>query len=507
MLNPLPKSLQAYGWLVLCAVSGLAMLFLFDDSCQMDGGQHHLFARWAWTHHELFVGVWSRPLFTFVYAFPAAIGFQASRALTILICLLIAWQTWRLAEDLRLNRAPLSIALLFLQPSFFLFCADTMTEPIFALTFVVALRLHHKGKLVAGMIVASLMILARPEGFFLGVLWAIWVLRMVDGGWRIPSGVAAGETESPQFRQTFRWIKSAIRNPQSAIKVLWLATGSFLWWLAAFLLTGDALFIKNNWPSNWPVTGTMYGAHGLLAYPSRLTEIVGLFLLPCFVYGLVWLLKRRQLTTLTSSFLLLFVLHTIFRAFGLLGSAGYPRYMVAISPAIALITLVGWNLMTAWFAHVSRPVKLGCAAVLLVVSAWTNFVYADGAEWSRDARAINAAFSFWQQQSAQLPISRFIWSKPYAAILFDRDPWENPAFTRDRGTDLKTLRELPSGSLVVWDALAGPKEFQLHADDFQTAGFSLLHSQAFQLKGYVLSRSWFGFGGTRHQTIYVLYKP
>jgi hypothetical protein len=478
MLNPLPKSLQVYGWLILCAAAGLAMLFSFDDSCQMDGGQHYLFARWAWTHHELFVGVWSRPLFTFVYAFPAAIGFQAARALTILICLLTAWQTWRLAEDLRLNRAPLSIALLFLQPSFFLFCADTMTEPIFALTFVIALRLHHKGKLVAGMIVASLMILARPEGFFLGVLWAIWVLR-----------------------------SSQILNPKSLARILWLASGSFLWWLAAFLLTGDALFIKNNWPTNWPMTGTMYGAHGLLAYPSRLPEIVGLLLLPCFVYGLVWLLKRRQLTTLTSSFLLLFVLHTIFRAFGLLGSAGYPRYMVAISPAIALITLVGWNLMARWFAHISRPVKLGCAAVLIGVSAWTNFVYADGAEWSRDARAINAALSFWQQQSAQLPISRFIWSKPYAAILFDRDPWENPAFTRDRETDLKTLRELPSGSLVVWDALAGPKEFQLRAEDFQAAGFSLLYSQAFQLDGYVLNRSWFGFGGTRHQTVYVLYKP
>lgn len=454
------------------------MLFLFDDSCQMDGGQHHLFARWAWTHHELFVGVWSRPLFTFVYAFPAAVGFRAARALTVVICLLIAWQTWRLAEEFKLNRAPLSIALLFLQPSFVLFCADTMTEPIFALTFVIALRLHHKGKLVAGMSVASLMILARPEGFFLGVLWAIWVFR-----------------------------SSPILNPKSLIQVFWLGTGSVLWWFAAFPLTGDALFIKNNWPTSWPMTGTMYGAHGLLAYPSRLPEVVGLFLLPCFLYGLVWLLKRRQLTTLTSSFLLLFVLHTIFRAFGLLGSAGYPRYLVAISPAIALITLVGWNQMAKWFAHVSRPIKIGCVAVLFTVSAWTNFVYADGAEWSRDARAINAAFSFWQQQPTQLPVNRFIWSKPYAAILFDRDPWENPAFTRNKETDMKTLRELPSGSLVVWDALAGPKEFQLRAEDFQAAGFSLLYSQTFQLNGYVLNRSWFGFGGTRHQTVYVLHKP
>lgn len=456
------------------------MLFLFDDSCQMDGGQHHLFARWAWTHHELFVGVWSRPLFTFVYAFPAAIGFRAARALTVLICLAIAWQTWRLAEDFKLERAPLSIALLFLQPSFFLFCADTMTEPIFALTFVVALRLHHKGKLVAGMIVASLMILARPEGFFLGVLWAVWALQ----------------SSKPQ-----------ILNPKSLVRVLWLATGSILWWLAAFALTKDPLFIKNNWPTSWPMTGTMYGAHGLLAYPSRLPEIVGLLLLPVFVYGLVWLLKRRQLPTLTSSFLLLFVLHTIFRAFGLLGSAGYPRYLVAISPAIALITLAGWNQLARHFAHVSRQVRIGSVAVLLAISAWMNFVYADGAEWSRDALAINAAHSFWQRQSSQSPVTRFVWSKPYAAILFDRDPWENPAFTRNRENDLKTLRELPAGTLAIWDELAGPKEFGLRAEDFQSAGFTLLYSQSFELEGYIIDRSWFGFGGTRRQTVYVLYKP
>ncbi|HKQ92509.1 MAG TPA: hypothetical protein VJZ77_17755 [Blastocatellia bacterium] len=159
------------------------MLFLFDDSCQQDGGQHYLFARQAWDHHELFVGVWSRPLYTSVYAFPALIGYRAARTLTVLICLAISYQTWRLAEDLRIDRAPLAIALVWLQPSFFLFCADNMTEPIFALVYVVALRLHHRGRLKEGMIVASLMILARPEGFFLGMLWGVWVLTERRSDW------------------------------------------------------------------------------------------------------------------------------------------------------------------------------------------------------------------------------------------------------------------------------------------------------------------------------------
>lgn len=461
----------------------------------MDGGQHFLFARWAWTHHELFVGVWARPMFTFIYAFPAAIGYQTARAFTVLVCLAIGWQTWRLAEELHLPRAPLSVVLLFLQPSFFLFCADTMTEPIFALTFVIALRLQNQGKLVAGMLVASLMILARPEGFFLGALWGIWVLiKLLNGS-----------TSGGNLKSQISNLKSC--TLRAVLQTSLLAIGFLLWWVAATLITKDPLFIKHNWPSGWAVTGTIYGAHGLLAYPVRLPEVVGLFLLPVFLYGLIWLLKKRRLITLTSSFLLLFVLHTIFRAYGLLGSAGYPRYLIAVSPAIALITLVGWNQMANLFAHVSRPLKLGSAAVLLLVSGWINFVYADGAEWSRDAVAIQSAYSWFQSLSEKPAITKLIWSKPYACILFDSDPWENSVFTRNREHDFNTLRELPGGTLVIWDELVGPKEFGLNATDFEMAGFITAYSKSFLLNARILDRSWFGFGGTRRQTIYVLYKP
>jgi hypothetical protein len=470
---------QVRFWLTVCAAAGMAMLFLFDDSCQQDGGQHYLFARWAWVHHELFVGVWSRPLYTSVYAFPALIGYRAARMLTVLICLAVSYQTWRLAEDLKIDRAPLAIALVWLQPSFFLFCADNMTEPIFALVYVVALRLHHRGRIKVGMIVASLMILARPEGFFLGILWGVWILTERRG-----DGAA----------------------PRLSVSLVLLATGAFAWWLAAFAISGDPLFIKHDWPANWPVTGTIYGAAGLYAYPIRLPESVGLFLLPPFFYGLFHLLKHRRLGTLTSSFLLLLVLHTILRAYGLLGSAGYPRYLVAISPAIALITLAGWNEMAKLFARVPRAFKTAGAGLVIAVSALTNFAYADGAEWSRDARAISAAHFWFQSQPAKPTVSRLIWAHPYSCILFDRDPWENHGFTRNREADLKMLRDSESGTMVVWDELIGPKSSGLRAKDFEEAGFVSLHVQSFTLKGYILDRSWFGYGGPRAQKIYLLYK-
>src|SRR5262249_30646277 len=295
------------------------------------GGQHYLFARWGWVHHELFVGVWSRPLYTSVSAFPAMIGYRAARMLTVLISLAVSYQTWRRGEDLMIDLRSLAIVLVWLKPSFLLFCADNMTEPIFALVYVVALRLHHRGRLEVGMIVASLMILARPEGFFLGMLWGVWVLmeRQGDGATGRRGDGEALKWEGKSLDLPYRLVA---QSPSRPVSLLLLATGAFAWCLAAFAISGDPLFIKHNWPVNWPVTGTIYGAARLYAYPIRLPESVGLFLLPPFFYGLFHLLKHRRLSTLTSSFLLLFVLHTILRAYGLLGSAGYPRYLVAISP-------------------------------------------------------------------------------------------------------------------------------------------------------------------------------
>jgi len=480
-----PSHFQAYFWLIICAAVGVVMAFLFEDSRELDGGYHYLFARLAWRRPELFVGVWSRPLFTLLYAFPAMVGHQTAKLFSVLVCLVIAHQTWRLATDLKIERAPLAIAFLWLQPMFFLYCSDTMTEPVFSLFYILALRLHHLRRVRAGMIVASLTILARPEGFFLCALWGVWVLaeaRPMEG-------------KPWSFRRTSFDALSSIPL---------LATGAFIWWLAALIITGDPLFIRHNWPPNWSLTGALYGT---AIYPFRLPEIVGLFMLPPFLYGLIHLLKQRKLFTITSSFLLLFILHTILRAYGLLGSAGYPRYMLSVSPAIALITLVGWNQLTTLFPNTSRFFRTAIMVVLLAVSAYADFVYADCIELSRDARATASLYSWFQPRQQQFNVTRFIWSEPYACILLNRDPWENPRFTHNRNNDLKILQDSPPGTLVQWDERVGPKWIGLKAADFEEAGYVRLHSQSFTLNGYLVDRPWFGYGGPRSQTLYWFYKP
>ena len=58
----------------------------------------------------------------------------------------------------------------------------------------------------------------------------------------------------------------------------------------------------------------------------------------------------------------------------------------------------------------------------------------------------------------------------------------------------------------MWDKLYGPKWYHVESKDFEAAGYELLHEGTFLLKGYILPRSFFGFGGPRNQKMYFYYE-
>lgn len=453
-------------WIATAASASVALCFLFPDSIQQDGGYHYLFARWAFVHPSLFVGVWARPLFTTLYSLPALGGYPIAKLFTAAISALLAWQTFKLSEDLSVERAPLVIPFLYLQPSFFVLCADTMTEPLFALVLVIALRLRYANRAILAAAILSFSVLARPEGLFICGIWALWAL-----------------TE-----------RRRISSLMFEIAVLGL--GLSVWWVAALIITHDPLFIVHNWPPSWPTTGTIYGQGRWWNYFVRFAEIVPPLLIPAFGVGL-WLVMSEagRLREAGTIFLAFFVVHSILRAYGLMGSAGYPRYFVAISPVLALITLCGWNRLA---------MRTASLCIVLALSTFICFCYFDGAEWIRDTRAVNEMHEIAKQKS--LPVERFVWSQAYAAIRFDTDPWKNITFSGDRERNIQLLRESQPGTLALWESRYGPIWHHVNPGDFETAGYELIAKREFVLKGYVLPRSFFGFGGPRSQEMFLYYK-
>lgn len=438
-------------WLAPFALLGVALVRLYPDSYQADAGYHFLFARWGLAHPALLVDVWGRPLFSLLYALPAQLGYPAAKLLTVAVSLAAAWQTARLARDEGLERPELAVPLLLLQPSFLLICSDTMTEPLFALVLVVALRLHRAGRVGAGMRVAALLPLARPEGFFVALLWGAFV--------------ALDRRAGPSF-------------PRRLLSTAWLASGVAAWWLLALLLTGDPLFLLHNWPRNWGGVAT-YGSGPLLQYWKIREEVLaGKLLWALLGLGGLALLLRRRLWLSTAAMALVVVLHSVFYRHGLFGSAGYARYLVCVAPPMALCLLAGWNLAALPLRLLPRlPARALAGAAALALVAFTGhraLRHVDKMGPSRDPQVVDEAHA-WFEAHPQ-PVSRLVFSQPYMSILFGRDPSERPPFGNDAGANVELLRASPPGTLVFWDAHTGPLFRKMTAADVERAGYRLLFS-------------------------------
>ena len=461
------------------ALLGGILIFLFPGFPEQDSGYHFVMARTAWHQPVYFVDVWARPLYTLVFSGPALFGFRAARFFALAVSLLVAWQTRRLALDLRLERAWLSIPLLLAQPTFFELFTDLLTEPLFALIFVAALRLQLHGRIKMSMLAASLLPLARPEGVFLCLLWAGWV-------WRA-------------YRQTER---RATWLPKLASLCL-LATGVILWWAAAFGITGDPFFIMHNWPTHW--RQGIYGHGSILSYSSRAWEFAGPLLTVFLLIGLLRLLWLRKFPSITTAWLLFFLLHSVFRAYGLFGEAGYPRYMVSLAPATAVITLVGWNTLASWQNQWFRRTRPIIGLVIIAGSLLISFLYLDSFIWKRDFVAIREMLTWFEQN--RRPVRCFIWSDVGMCIQTNNGLGTAPALSEDRERNLKILQHAPPQTLVFWDDNMGPNWFGLSAQEIQNAGFQLLRVRHYTLPGLVVSGEIGGWQLTRELELSLLYKP
>jgi hypothetical protein len=477
---------QPIFWIIVCGAIAVALVLVYPDSSSADGGTHFLQARWAWRagHRSLLVDVWGRPLFTLTYSIPALLGYRVAKLFTVVIALAVAWESWRVAKLLHFGRAALVIPLLFLQPTFLGVAPETMTEPLFGLVLIVALRLHLENRVRAGAFLASLLPLARPEGPFLVALWGVWVLldsRVGEKWWR--------------------------RIPTTFL----LAGGMVAWWLAALAITRDPLWIRHNAP--WKLTSATASHGSFWLYWNMRWEILGPQLWRVFVVGMAALLIRRRAWQLPSVVLVIFLLHSTMWAKGLMNTEGFARYITCVAPAIALITLAGWNVLAdslSWLLtaigaeRARRPIIAVLSALVLLRSGWYALTYVDGQEGSRASWAMNESYRWFRAHPR--PVRELAWSRPYMAILFDWDIWRNLPWTSDRAHNLSLLQSAPSGTLLFWDDATGPDWYHVKASDFAGAGFVQLRSASYDLRPLISRESWNHGLASRREVMHLFYK-
>jgi hypothetical protein len=496
---------------VFMAVIGVLLIFLFPGSPEQDGDFHFLMARTAWVDHFYFVDVWGRPLFTTLFAPAAWLGFIPARFFALAISVAAAWQTYRLACDLRMSRAWLVIPFLLGQQTFFELYSNLFTEPLFALILVVALRCHISGRIKSGMLVASLLPLARPEGVFVCLFWGLWILilpqrerqtspcrlKLPTSPRRLGSRTlrrAGPEASSDRARTSGNAVNERERGVGTGTSgdvvrlgkrlvgrlgiTIILASGVVSWWFAALLLTGDPLFILHNWPITWHTD--RYGHGTFLSYAQRSQEFAGVILIVPFIFGLLRGFRSWSLALITSVFLVLFLLHSIFVKYGLFGEAGFPRYMVSVAPAIALLTLGGWN--TIFSAKILRPFVIVAGWVVVIFSILQSVYYLDWMVWARDAVAIDEMANWLEQQYPSPP--GLIWSNGRMCIVLNRNLKDSPP-TGNREKLFALLEKAPAGTVVFWDNEIGPNWFGTTSAEIEGRGYKLLTSRHYSLPALI----------------------
>lgn len=392
-----------------------------------DGITHFEIAKWSWTHPELFLHHWGKPFFTLLSSPFAQFGYKGIVLFNILCHVTAAWVTWRIADRMKLPFSFLAGPLVIFAPISWGVAQSGLTEPLFALTLMSGIYFITGGRNTVAAVIISLLPLARTEGFFLAPLFGLFFL---------------------------------IRRDYLALCLL--ASGTLLYSiLGALFVHHDFLWLIH---AN-PYTGESDYGHGtLLHFVDKNEFIMGWAMALFSVLGLLTLFFRKRFVPVHSiaeiilvfgSFVVFFVMHSVFWWKGWAGSYGLIRVMVCIIPCVALVSLRGLQFATRFYEKYTSAVvvTLIAAAGLTVFNTMNHH----GLILQPDERQKDC-YTVAEAAKKENPSSRTVYfGHPLIRFLLEKDP-----FDRAQSREMWDLRnEQVQGALIVWDSHFGEIQYDL----------------------------------------------
>ncbi len=289
-----------------------AVLGLLSDGVHHDDDlTHFLMGRWAHWYPGYLLHIWGKPGLTIPLAAVAwigdtDIGWHAARLLSAVVTAVTALLAARLAARLGVARPWLVVPALYIQPLCSLLAFTTLTETFTAFYLVAAICLLYARRPVVASLVFSLVLVTRLEAL---VLLPVWWLGLF------------GSRVSPA------------RLGMAGLTAFWAPLAHNL----AFRLVFQ----------RWPITvffaphgSTEYPGVGWLGYILPALHAIPPVVAGCALIGGFVLLRRGRglVPALAGTF---FLTHVVIKALGVFASGGYGRFMVAISPLIAILVVVG----------------------------------------------------------------------------------------------------------------------------------------------------------------------
>jgi len=292
---------------MLSFLSRIYFIFKYMEIDYEADSYMHFLGSQAWIHDpvknfDFLINWWYKPLFTLISGIVLKMTFEniiVIKLMNTLIWLGVLYLVYLVAKEHKLSKEAIFFSVFFTSFSFLAIHSSisALTEPLFTLLIVAAYYFLLKDQFTLSALSVSASLLCRMEGIIFIFIWSFYFI----------------------FHKKY-------------IYIILLSTFSLLWNIIGFLKTGSILYIITNYP--FASTTSVYGSGTVYYYFINLLKyeplIFLLFILSLFLYKKDYLfLKICILTFLTF--------HIIIWKYGLLGSAGFMRYLVPIIPLMSIL--------------------------------------------------------------------------------------------------------------------------------------------------------------------------
>ncbi len=330
---------------LLGAGAGLVLGLMSDGVHHDDDLTHFLFARWSWWYPGYLTHVWGRPGFTLPMAlvsgwFDRGTAWHLARAFSACITLASALLAAALARRMGLRYWPWVVALCYFQPLNMVLSYTTLTENFTGLYLIASLYLLHRQRCVLASVVFSLALVSRLETVILLPVWGVVV-------W----GVG--------------------RSGATTARICLAACMASLWAPIAQNLGHFAFF--GTWPASaflHPSGSTEYLATGPLAFLPPLLLATTPIVAFLSVFGAAKVIRRGHGSVIALAGIFL-ATHWLIKWFGVFASGGFARFVVAVSPLLAIAAAAGMETIVEAFRRPGRGRKwVGLSAFGLLAIAY-----------------------------------------------------------------------------------------------------------------------------------------
>lgn len=423
--------------LSLLAVFFLAsVVIIFNTENSFGGGDpfsHFKLAYWGWKYPRLLFDSWGKPVYTILVSPFAQMGMNFARMYNVLMGLLTAFFSWKLARELKLNNAWLVVLLVLFTPIYFSLMFAALTEVTFSMLLILSLLLFFQRKYFWSAVFISFLPLVRTESV---VLFPLFLLAFgLKKQWKV----------LPFFTVGFFLIS-------------WLGRPFYhsFWWLI----------------TDMPYKGSaadIYGHGSLFHFINQTGGILGYPIAGLFCVGLVaglwtWIKKERFrlnqrfyfLLLIPAGYLLYLAAHSYVWWKGMGNSLGLIRVIGAVTPLAAIMALSGFDMLANIFSKYRKTTVAVSAFLLLWIVYAGATTHLNGFRRSQPQQVLAKACSYLKHSGWGK--NRIFYFSNYVPYRLGIDPYDNRQASWGVPRVLKVSNALPDGSIIIWDAHFGPNE-------------------------------------------------